>query len=124
MDTPPRGLVPLPFKGKISFLRVIGFSGSVLPEKQNPLTSAKKGLNYEMQIQVLRKKKYIYMYLLRNRKEIKMYRAALGKILHQSQHDTNVPIAETCNKRKKTIFSSRTDHLHQSPPACASHTLH
>lgn len=38
------------------------------------------------------------MYLLRNRKEIKMYRAALGKILHQSQHDTNVPIAETCNK--------------------------
>lgn len=64
------------------------------------------------------------MYLLRNRKEIKMYRAALGKILHQSQHDTNVPIAETCNKRKKTIFSSRTDHLHQSPPACASHTLH
>lgn len=66
------------------------------------------------------------MYLLLNRKEIKMYRAALGKTLHQSQHDTNVPIAETCNKRKKIVyfFFQNRSLPPKSPPACASHTLH
>lgn len=61
-------------------------------------------------------------YLLVINGEIKIYRAALGKMLQQSTCDINMPMTETCKKTEELLsFSSRTDHFH---PKVTSSTLH
>lgn len=66
------------------------------------------------------------MHLLLNKEEVKIYRAALGKMLHQSPYDTDVPIAETCNKRKKIVYFLFQNRPlpPKSLPARTSHTLY